>query len=354
MPESVMERKAFAISDWSTCFENSASLKIKRPSWIPIPNKHDGKGFGRIAVQDDAPDILAAWILIAEVASRCPIRGILADDDGPLDADDLAVKTRFPTRIFTRALEFLTTPKIAWITTTAWPIDPGLVEDVADHKGNLTGVRLYRGPGGGSRAPSAKIPQVPARKPAQSARRTEGNRIEGNRIEKKVVVDSIPSDLGTRNHDCFPLEDSVYEKYPDLKILHFETPFLRGLTFEQYLRARQARSPFLDYVAAAKEISRRAELDGNIAKPGRYLDSQLSYWEKDHAEIIGRKKAEHARASEAFEDIVSFLVEVGGPDTGPGSRQMEHFTTGRPEGYRQKVLAEYEKRVEAGAGRGNG
>lgn len=44
-----------------------------------------------------------------------PTRGILADGDGPLDADDLADKTSFPVEIFEIALEVLVDPKFGWL-----------------------------------------------------------------------------------------------------------------------------------------------------------------------------------------------------------------------------------------------
>jgi hypothetical protein len=52
-----------------------------------------------------------------EVASKMPVRGVLEDSDGSLDADDLAMKTGFPCEIFEIALDVLVTPKIGWMET---------------------------------------------------------------------------------------------------------------------------------------------------------------------------------------------------------------------------------------------
>jgi hypothetical protein len=49
------------------------------------------------------------------VASKMPERGLLVDEDGPLDAEDLAVKTGFPASIFHAAFTVLVDRKIGWL-----------------------------------------------------------------------------------------------------------------------------------------------------------------------------------------------------------------------------------------------
>ena len=109
------DAKCYSVTDWDKRFENSQSRKYNKLSWVPMPNKHDSGGYKRIAIQDDACDIFTAWILMVQVASRMPRRGILADDTEPLDADELALRTSYPQRIFERAFEVLVHPKINWL-----------------------------------------------------------------------------------------------------------------------------------------------------------------------------------------------------------------------------------------------
>lgn len=78
-------------------------------------NKHDGAGYRRVAVLENNVDVFCGWCLIVQVASRMPVRGVLRDDDGSLDAADLAAKTGYPERVFTAAFEALTHPKIQWL-----------------------------------------------------------------------------------------------------------------------------------------------------------------------------------------------------------------------------------------------
>lgn len=105
------------IKDWDDHFETAESRKLKGTRWVPMPTKHDGKGYRRISQHAQAVEIFCAWNLIVQVASKMPKRGLLADEDGPLDADDLSAKTGFPASIFSVALEFLASDRIGWMAT---------------------------------------------------------------------------------------------------------------------------------------------------------------------------------------------------------------------------------------------
>jgi len=62
----------------------------------------------------------------------------------------------------------------------------------------------------------------------------------------------------------------------------------------------------MDFEAAAKEAARRASLDTHIRRPGIWLDTQFSYWEKDHAAEIGSRQ-EKARAQK---EAISLMAET--------------------------------------------
>jgi len=129
----------YAIRKWEELFETCETKKIKKLSWVPIPNKHDGKGYRRILKFQDGPLVYAGWLLLVQVASKCPKRGILADDDGPLDADDLADKTGFPKEYFELAFKFLVRPEIGWLVvsnlTTKSPDVSGDTPEISGLKG---------------------------------------------------------------------------------------------------------------------------------------------------------------------------------------------------------------------------
>jgi len=105
----------YAIKDWSKHFENSESRKYKSLSWVPMKNKHDGKGYRRVCQHPQSVQVFCAWCLLVQVASKMPVRGVLRDDDGPLTASDLSAKTGLPEAIFTEAFTVLTDGKIGWL-----------------------------------------------------------------------------------------------------------------------------------------------------------------------------------------------------------------------------------------------
>jgi hypothetical protein len=105
----------YAVKDWDKHFENSESRKIKSLTWVPVKNKHDGKGYRRVCQHPRSVQVFCAWSLIVQVASKMPTRGLLRDDDGPLTTSDLSAKTGYPESIFDEAIKVLTDPKIGWL-----------------------------------------------------------------------------------------------------------------------------------------------------------------------------------------------------------------------------------------------
>lgn len=108
----------YSIRGWSDHFENAQSRKCVTLNWIRIGNQHDGKSFRRLMAKDNGPQIYGAWILLLQVASKCPVRGVLADEDGPLSAEDIAYKTGCPESVLADAMTVLTSKEIRWLETT--------------------------------------------------------------------------------------------------------------------------------------------------------------------------------------------------------------------------------------------
>lgn len=110
-----MSKQLYEIVEWDRDFEISQGRRSKKHEWVAIPNKHDGKGYLRVASQKNGVEIFAAWCLMVQLASKMPVRGVLADEDGPLTLEDMAIKTRMPVAIFEQAAEYLTRPEIGWL-----------------------------------------------------------------------------------------------------------------------------------------------------------------------------------------------------------------------------------------------
>ncbi len=105
----------YRIKNWSEHFETAESRKLKRTTWVSVKNKHDGKGYRRLVQNPQRTEIFCAWMLILQVASKMPDRGVLIDEDGPLTTDDLAVMTGFPEALFALAIPALIDRKIGWM-----------------------------------------------------------------------------------------------------------------------------------------------------------------------------------------------------------------------------------------------
>jgi hypothetical protein len=120
--------RLYSVKGWNKHYEKSQTRKVDNASWVPIPVKHDGKGFRRLMAMKDGAPIYGAWILMLQIAAKCPVRGVLEDEDGPLTTEDLAIKTGCPEALFIRALEVVTSKAIGWMLVAEWEGDGSTVE----------------------------------------------------------------------------------------------------------------------------------------------------------------------------------------------------------------------------------
>ena len=109
-------RPTYRVRDWDQHYEVAQTRKVHGGlNWVAMPTKHDGKGYRRLMRRPDGPAVFAAWVLIVQIAAKCPTRGVLADSDGPLNAEDLADKTGCPAEVFENALNVLSEKSIGWV-----------------------------------------------------------------------------------------------------------------------------------------------------------------------------------------------------------------------------------------------
>ena len=148
---------AISIKNWNTLFEVAQSKKVKGElHWVAVPTKHDGKSFRRIMRADRGIEVYAAWILILQVAAKCPVRGILSDDCGPLTTEDLELKTGCQRETFEYAIKLLCSKEIGWLeelqdttavvsaTTTDYDATPTRHNRTVQDKTILAARRKYR------------------------------------------------------------------------------------------------------------------------------------------------------------------------------------------------------------------
>ena len=131
-----MAEVTYRIRDWQKHFEVAQSKKIRGSlSWVAVPTKHDGKSYRRLMRMEDGPSLYAAWLLIVQIAAKCPERGVLFDDGNPLTAEDLEIKTDCPASIFRKALKVLCDDKIGWMESVSVERSTTMVDDATTDLG---------------------------------------------------------------------------------------------------------------------------------------------------------------------------------------------------------------------------
>lgn len=114
------------IKDWQLYFENDRSRARRHCSFVCVPNKQHGMGFCRIMAEPDGAAIYGIWHCIVGACSQQSDRhGWLTDDGQPTGrawgVEDLAMKFRRPESEIKRAIEVLTSEKVAWIADSDSP-----------------------------------------------------------------------------------------------------------------------------------------------------------------------------------------------------------------------------------------
>lgn len=109
-----------SIVDWAKNYEINRTRELKRMTWVPMPNKHDGYGYTTLVDHPNGPAHFGAWCALVEVASKCNPRGTLLRGDGlPHDPDSLFRVTRLPVSLWKEALPRLAS--IGWISIEEIP-----------------------------------------------------------------------------------------------------------------------------------------------------------------------------------------------------------------------------------------
>lgn len=129
-------KKVILIREWSTHYEISDARRTAadRPlPWVAVKTKHDGKGFRRLTRLDRGLEIFGAFVLMVEVAAKMPVRGVLADEDGPLTADDLHDMTGFPSDAFDLSIKTLcdSSLRVNWLEESSYiPRDTSIAKNI--------------------------------------------------------------------------------------------------------------------------------------------------------------------------------------------------------------------------------
>lgn len=189
--------KALAVTCWNTRYENNRTRDMKSMQWVPVPNKHDGMGYTELMDHDDAMSHMGAWLLILQVASKCPQRGLLIDDRGrEITSRSLARMTRGESTVFDAAIPRLV--DIGWLT---W-VD---IEEMTQPS-EITGLASNCGETAG------KLPG--------NVDRIEENGIEQNGMCDKKVIDELLKELRSKIRKRWSVERWIANSTLDRLLLY--------------------------------------------------------------------------------------------------------------------------------------
>lgn len=120
----------YTIRNWAEKYENGEARRVKGMlDWFKCPTKHDGLSYRRIMRRPDGLSLYGAWILIVAVAAKCEPRGVLQSEDGPLTAEDIALKTGADEKAIFKAMQLFSSKEVAWLTRSTLDCESSVLGD---------------------------------------------------------------------------------------------------------------------------------------------------------------------------------------------------------------------------------
>jgi uncharacterized phage protein (TIGR02220 family) len=111
-----MSNPLYKIADWRDKYENNRTRELKSLSWVPFPNSHDGDGYTALMSHKNGEQLLGAFVVIVQVASKCDPRGTLLRGPAmPHTAASLARITRFSAKTIQQCLDVCCDREVGWI-----------------------------------------------------------------------------------------------------------------------------------------------------------------------------------------------------------------------------------------------
>lgn len=169
----------YKIVDWGKCYENNRTREMRRMSWVPMPNRHDGDGYTQLLDHPNGAAHFGAWCALVQVASKCDERGTLMRSGGiGHDPESLERITRIPVKVWSEVL-----PRLLQI---GWLQDLGLPQEPAEC------------PPTESQAPAEKCPSR-----ERKERKEQNGSAAGSRPEENAFYHRIEKGFLDKNGDRF-------------------------------------------------------------------------------------------------------------------------------------------------------
>lgn len=192
------------IRDWAKHYENNRTRDLRRMSWVPMPNRHDGDGYTELVLHKDGPAHFGVWCALVQVASKCEPRGTLLRDGGaPHNSESIERITRIPQRVIEEAIKRLL--KIRWLESL-----PPENNEVAGWCGETAG-SPHEGAG---KPQEGDIPRVRAHACAERNGTERTERTEG---KEQKDLPALPPELDTDRFRSALSEWMTYRKQKRMK-----------------------------------------------------------------------------------------------------------------------------------------
>lgn len=112
---------AWVIKQWGEFFETSESKRYAMTKYVPIRNDHNSTAFRLLMQSSAGRSAFGLFIAAAQIASRSPVRGVLAMHERPLTDREIASKIGCPEKAWLAAAELLSSKEIGcWLKREAW------------------------------------------------------------------------------------------------------------------------------------------------------------------------------------------------------------------------------------------
>lgn len=103
------------IKSWQRVFENNRTRELDAPRYVCWPTKQDSEGFCELARTAAGTVALGVFGVLVQWASRAPVRGVLADERGEMNAERYAKRYGLP--VEDSQVAFATLVAVGWLET---------------------------------------------------------------------------------------------------------------------------------------------------------------------------------------------------------------------------------------------
>lgn len=130
---------AWAVKDWAEVFEDYRSREVDRLQFLHCRVlDRKSEAYAMLVAKDGGVEAYGVFWAIVLIAARCPDRGVLADDKGPMTCSRLAARARMTCAVVDRAITMLSAPDIGWIVECNTDVPPTYHRRTTDETSNFT------------------------------------------------------------------------------------------------------------------------------------------------------------------------------------------------------------------------